>query len=153
MDALCPRCGAPVRKVARFCARCGLRLERGPDGYLDAGRVPHPHPVPPPPNWRAVRQAADLHFRWESAWGGEPILGTEGLAVMLLNGGYPLRNAEIEVVGYDGEGCERFKVKAQAYELPRGRDVRVEVPSYELPNCVCRELTVTLLSAEFGSEM
>lgn len=76
-------------------------------------------------------------------------MGTEGIAVMVTSAGYALEEVVLEVKGLDGGGNELFAVQKSVEELPRGREVRVEVPSYDVP-ADPKELTVTLVSGELG---
>lgn len=147
----CPRCRAANRGVARFCARCGLVLD-GAAGGGAPGRVRHPQPLPQPAGSRACANAVDLFFAMESAWGGKPILATEGLAVTLHNCGYPLEQAVIRVAGFGPAGGRTFQVEHSPGELPRGMPVRVEIPSYELPDDRIAHIEVTLVSAAFAPE-
>jgi hypothetical protein len=151
MTCKCPRCHAGNRPEARFCAHCGLSLAAGLDGTLTAGRIRHPDPLAAPEGFAPCDHAANLYYRWESAWGGRTFLGTESIAVTLFNGGYPLQHAVFAVQGRDESGRQLFASDHTADELPRGQEVRIEVPSYELP-AAPRELTVSLVAAEFGPE-
>ena len=149
METECPRCQTVNREVAHFCARCGLSLEIGLDGSRRAGQVRHPRPVTVPDQCLPCEGAADLYYRSESSLGGETLIATEGINVLVFNRGYPLREVVLEVRGEGDGGRELFSVERTLGELPQGRDVAVEIPSYELP-APLRTLTVTLRSAEFG---
>ena len=146
METECPRCHTVNREVAHFCARCGLSLE---DGSRRAGQVRHPRPVTVPDQCLPCEGAADLYYRSESSLGGETLIATEGINVLVFNRGYPLREVVLEVRGEGDGGRELFTVERTVDELPQGKDVAVEIPSYELP-APLRTLTVTLRSAEFG---
>ena len=151
MEKQCPRCQASNRKVARFCARCGLALEVGVDGTRRAGRVRHPRPVAVPEGCSPCRDAADLHYRTESSLGGETLIATEGLNVLVFNAGYSLREVVFNVSGEGRDGQELFAVERTVEELPQGKQVPLEVPSYELP-APLKTLRVSLMSAEFTPE-
>jgi hypothetical protein len=139
------------RPVARFCANCGLALGTGLDGPSEAGRIRHPEPLAPPEGFELCQQAAELYYHLEAAWGGERLLGTESVAVLLFNAGYPLQEVVLGVRGVDDSGKELFSVEHAVQDLPRGEQVKIEVPSYELP-APMRVLSVSLVSAEFGPE-
>jgi hypothetical protein len=151
MEGKCPRCRDENRPQARFCARCGLLLESSAGVPLRPGRLSHPNPLPAPDGFQPCAEAENLHFRWESAWGGSMLAGTESISVVLFNGGYPLEAVELQVSGCDGSGRQVLVVEYPVEELPRGREVKVEVPSYELPAPV-KELALSLVSAEFANE-
>jgi hypothetical protein len=151
MDLNCPRCHTPNRPVALFCSQCGLPL-KGADGELLApGLVPHPEPLPAPAGLEPCAEAVNLFFRWESAWGGAMLAGTESVGIALFNGGYALASAAFRIRGEDAQGREIFSVEREAALLPRGKETGLEVPSYEMPNPVHR-VYVSLTRAEFASE-
>ncbi len=58
-----------------------------------------PDPAAPP-----CLGAEHLHYHWGSAWGDRFLLGTEGIAVALFNGAYPLREVVFELRGEDAQG-------------------------------------------------
>ena len=147
----CPRCHLVSRVQARFCARCGLLLEQGVSGPLRVGLLKHPSPLAAPEDFEPCGDAEHLYFRWESAWGGSMLSGTESIAVVLFNGGYPLESVALKVIGRDNADQEVFGAEHKVQSLPRGREVKLEVPSYELPAPV-RELSVSLITGEFGEE-
>lgn len=149
MSLRCPRCLAQQRKSARFCSQCGLQLPR-PGDPATAGCVPHATPLPAPADWSRVQGARDLAFRWESAWGGRPA-GIEGVAAIVHNGGYPLRCVVLRLIGHGGDGQERLRLERIVPELPRGRETRIEVPSFEL-TAPLAELKIELVSADFAPE-
>lgn len=97
----------------------------------------------------SCEQAADLYWRLESAFGGEPLIGTESLAVVMVNGGYALRNAVLQVDGVDSAGHAVFALQKEAPELPRGAEVRIEIASYEISEPVAK-VRVSLVSAEYA---
>lgn len=117
-------------------------------GALVAGRIRHPEPLPTPEKFEPCDDAADLSFRCESAWGGQRLLGTEGVSVVLFNGGYPLMDVALKVSGEDKTGREVCLVDYALKDLPRGRELTIEVPSYEFPEPV-HTLRLSLVSAEF----
>jgi len=151
MEPRCPRCQTANVSVARFCGRCGLSLTAGGGGHAGPGRVRHPRPVAPPDGFVAILGAEHLDYHWGSAWGDRFLLGTEGIAVALFNGAYPLREVVLDLRGQDAEGKELFVVEERVEELPVGRQVKVQIPSYELPNPVAA-MTVRLASAEFDRQ-
>jgi hypothetical protein len=147
----CPRCRDISRPDARFCARCGLLLADSDGRAARPGRIEHPSSIMAGDGFRACADAADLYFRWESAWGGAMLSGTESVKLELFNGGYPLMAAELEINGVDGDGRQVLCTRQTVDHLPRGRHVCIEVPSYELPAPVT-DLCVSLVTAEFGQE-
>jgi hypothetical protein len=151
METVCPRCKTANREVARFCARCGLSLDIGVDGSRRGGQVRHPRPTTVPRDYRPCDQAADLYYRTESSSGGQTLIATEGVNVLVFNSGYLLRQVVLEVRGEGDGGRELFSVERTVDELPQGKEVAVEIPSYELP-APLRTLAVRLVSAEFGWE-
>jgi hypothetical protein len=126
-------------------------LDIGVDGSRGAGRVRHPRPTTVPRDYRPCDRAADLYYRTESSLGGQTLIATEGVNVLAFNGGYPLREVVLEVRGEGDAGRELFSVQRTVTELPQGKEVAVEIPSYELP-APLRTLTVRLVSAEYGWE-
>jgi hypothetical protein len=152
MDIQCPRCHAMNRSIARFCARCGLSLSPGDGDVLEPGRIRHPKPVPPPDDFTPCEDADHLHYRWGAAWGGSFLLGTEGIAVLLFNGAYALKDVWLDIRGRHADGRELVALKQAVDTLPVGREVKIEIPSYELPDDPVQELTVALISAAFASE-
>lgn len=150
MPHTCPRCSHSNPTVARFCGRCGLILALGAGGLLGAGRAPHPQPLPPPEGFEPVTAAVNLHFSWEAAGGGAPLLGTETLQLNVFNAGYDLAEVVLRVRGTDESDRELFAIERELEDWPRGRPVRLEIPSYEVPDPV-RALKVELVKAEFGA--
>jgi len=151
MEMKCPRCHTPNREIARFCARCGLSLKIGVNATRRAGRIRHPQPAAAPDGYTPCREAADLYYRTESSLGGETLIGTEGVNVVVFNAGYPLREVVLEVRGEGKDGQELFKVERGPEDLPHAKEVSLEIPSYELP-APLGALRVSLMSAEFGPE-
>jgi hypothetical protein len=121
------------------------------EGPLVAGKVQHPHPIPGPAGFSRCGEAIDLYFCCESAQGGHRLLGTEGVSVRLFNGGYPLAEVSLELVGRGPAGQQVLQVERMVPELPRGTELRVEIPSYEMSDEVA-EVLVTLREAEFALE-
>jgi len=145
MESTCPQCGATGPAVARFCGQCGRPLETEPGM---TGRVRHSHPVGPPEGFRRCERAEDLYYRTESAWGGDRLLGTEGLSLVLWNAGYAMTEVSLEVEGLSTSGDSVFQVKHAVAALPRGQETTVEIPSYEITRPV-ESLRVTLESAAY----
>ena len=151
MEIECPRCRQVNREIARFCARCGFSLEIGVDGSREAGRVRHPQPVELVGEYLPCEKAADLFFRTESSLGGAALIATEGVNVAVFNRGYPLCEVVLELRGGGDGDRELFNIERTLERLPQGREVLLEIPSYELPASL-RALTVKLLSARFEAE-
>lgn len=141
----CPRCGSASPSVGHFCPQCGLALDAT---SASVGRAPHPNPVAIPDGYRPCQRAFDLHFRTQSAWGGTRLLGTENVGLSLFNAGYPLQTVVLNVEGLDESGQVLFSVEEAIESLPRGREVEIEIPSYEITE-PAREISVTLVSAEY----
>lgn len=95
-------------------------------------------------------RAADLYYRLESAWGGK-VLGSETLAIVLFNGGHALSSAVLEIKGIGGADGRAFTAPQGVGLVPRGESIRVEVPSYDLPDDP-RDLSVSLSSADMDDE-
>ncbi len=144
----CPRCEHENPPAASFCARCGLLL-----GAADSrpGRIGHPRPATPPAGFEPVRGAADLYWRCESALGGQPLIGTEGLRIELFEGGYPLRDVRLQVRGYGTGGQVVLDRTVEVPQIGPGATVAVEVPSYELSDPLER-VELSLIEAEFAEE-
>lgn len=151
MATECPRCQAPNPEIARYCAHCGLSLEVGVDGTRGAGRVRHPRPATVPDGYLPCDHAVQLYYRSESSLGGDVLIGTEGVNVIVFNAGYSLREVVLALGGTGKDGKELFAVERTAEQLPQGEEVSLEIPSYELP-APLRALKVSLVSAEFGWE-
>ena len=149
MQTECPRCHAPNRDIARFCARCGLSLEMGVNGTQQAGRIRHPRPAAAPAGYLPCHDAVNLYYRSESSLGGAVLINTEGVNVVVFNGGYPLRELVLKVRGEGKDGKELFTVEHTVEDLPQAKEVSLEIPSYELP-APMQSLQVSLVSAEFG---
>jgi len=151
MEIECPRCRVPNREVARFCARCGLFLEEGLDGRRVAGCIRHPHPAEIPDGYEPCAGAVALHFRTESSLGGDILIATEGINVLVFNSGYALREVVFDVRGTGKDGRELFAVERAVGALAQGAEAVLEIPSYELP-APLGTLEVALRSAEFDWE-
>ncbi|MGD8454205.1 MAG: zinc ribbon domain-containing protein [Phycisphaerae bacterium] len=151
MDYPCRRCQVANPEQARFCRQCGLALQMGPEGFLGPGRVRHPQPLAAPEGFEPVTAAADVYFRCRGAWGERPLLGTEPLVVRVVNVGYVLADVRLHIRGEDGPGAAVLSAEREVALLPRGQEVELEIPSWELHGPV-RRLTVTLMSAAFGTE-
>ncbi len=145
----CPRCEHDNPPAASFCARCGLLL-----GAEDPrpGRIGHPRPVAPPAGFEPVRGAADLYWRCESALGGRPLLGTEGLRIELFEAGYPLCDLRLHVRGVGAGGQVVLDGQVEVPRIGRGETVAVEVPSYELRDALER-VELSLIEAGFAEEV
>ncbi len=143
----CSQCGASNVDVARFCARCGGSMSVDPQR---CGRVPHPSPLTAPPDFRRCEEAADLCYQVEASGGGSVLLGTEGFDVTVFNGGYPLESVVLKVDGLDAQGQSVFSVELSSDRLPRGEEVTLELPSYEISE-PASDLLVALVSAEYSS--
>jgi len=120
------------------------------EGAVVPGRAEHPRPLASPPEFIRCGDSTDVFFRWAPAWGGH-FLGTEGIGVSLFNGGYPLQHVMLRFRGHDDAGKELFNLTQEVDELPRGREVKIEIASYELPGPP-RKLSASLVSADFGPE-
>ncbi len=142
----CPRCGKLHVVIARFCGACGHDLKGAGN---QAGRVPHPKPLPLPQGFRRCEATPDLYYRWESAWGGASLIGTESLVVLLFSAGFALANVEINVTGLDPAGRVVFSRCLCAERMPRGEIVRIEVPSYEITQ-PWSDVRVELASAAYA---
>lgn len=149
MDRTCPHCGVSNLSVAHFCARCGQPLGAGPN---TAGRARHPSPLAPPEGFRRCERATDLYFQTEAPSGGQRLLDTEGVKVLLFNGGYSLCEVVVRVEGLDDEGMTQFSVDQSVDELPRGREKTFEIPSYAISRPTNR-LAVTLVRAKYSGSV
>ena len=164
----CGRCGQPLvdgaqradasgegmfgQGTARFAEQGTLDTASRPNGQAvrSTGAVRHPDPLSAPEDFRACEEVPDLYYRWEAAWGGTMLVGTETIAVIVFNGGYPLEEVVLKIRGLGVDGEEIFSIEETVDELPRGKKVTIEVPSYELP-APASDIAVTLLSGSYGS--
>ena len=142
----CPCCNGPIRAAARYCPRCGAACQ--PMTVPEAAG--HPTPLPAPKGSSRCEGQGGVYFRWFSAWGHAP-LGAETMAVMLYNTGYDLRNVMLDIRGTGVHGEPRLTVRHEIEFFARGRELRIEVPSYEM-NDEVKNLTVSIVSAEQSSE-
>lgn len=132
----CEHCGTPIRDLARYCSRCGRPVTKNdPPAHNAAAN-----------GWRTCDNAADLKFRWGSAWGGSPLLGTENLAVTLVNYGHGLRELTVEIRGLNRNRDQVFAVRQEIEQLDSGQQATFELPSYEIPE-ETRDVTLSLISA------
>ena len=60
-------------------------------------------------------------------------------------------NVVLRVRGVDADAHEVYSVEQAVESLPRGDEVRMEIPSYELP-APAQSMTISLVSAEYGPE-
>ena len=60
----------------------------------------------------------------------------------------PLQAVVLNVEGLDESGQVLFSVEGTIELLPRGREVEIEIPSYEITE-PARDISVTLVSAEY----
>lgn len=144
----CPRCRFENPPAASFCARCGLLLAAGDPR---PGRIGHPQPVAAPDGFEPVCDAADLYWRCESALGGRPLIGTEGLRIELFEAGYSLRDLRLHITGFGAGAKTVLDQHVHVPRVGRGETVVVEVPSYELSDALER-VELRLLGAEFAEE-
>jgi hypothetical protein len=151
MAIACPRCRVDNPTAASFCRHCGLGLARDHRGVLGAGRAPHPAPLPCDAPARTIGDAANLHYRWEAVGGGAPLLGTEPLELSVFNGGYDLADVVLRVCGLNEAEHELFSTSREIPAWARGAWLKLEIPSWELPDLV-HALSVALVSAAFPPE-
>jgi len=104
--------------------------------------------MPVPTGYVRCGDAVDLYVHSQSAWGDDPIIGTEPLAVRVFNRGYGLVQVRLRLRAFDQQGVVLADLEREIEELPRGTTMMVEIPSYELPHPVTR-VEVSLISAEF----
>jgi hypothetical protein len=124
-------------------AKQTVEVARGPQ---------HPDPLSAPEDFRLAEGVSDLYYRWEAAWGGAMLLGTETIAVVLFNGGYSLEDVVLRIRGLAASGSEVFSKEETVPVLPRGREVTVEVPSYEVLAPVS-DLAVSVASGRLAAGM
>jgi len=146
MERACLQCGATGTAAARYCGQCGRPLEA--DSAL-VGRVRHPRPATPPAGFRRCERAENLYYRSESAWGGDRLLGTEGLSLVLWNAGYALTDVVFGIEGLSASGDSVFQLTHAVAALPRGEETTEEIPSYEIDR-PAESLRVTLESAAYA---
>ena len=78
------------------------------------------------------------------------LLGTETIAVVFFNGGYSLEDAVLRVRGLDANNKCVFNLDMPEIRLPRGVEVTIEIPSYEVSQ-PASSLDVELRSGRFSS--
>jgi hypothetical protein len=132
---VCNHCRAVNKPVAHYCARCGKSIDRDHVERESSGA-----------DWRRCDNAADLKYRWCSAWGGSPLLGTENLAITLVNQGRGLRDVTVEIRGVDRNAAQLFALRQEIVELNTGQEATFELPSYEISD-ETRDVTLSLISA------
>jgi hypothetical protein len=135
---VCGHCQAPNRATASYCARCGQSLKGSPRQAVGTS--------PSGEQWRKCDNAADLKYRWCSAWGGSPLLGTENLAITLVNQGRTLRDLTVEIRGVDRNAAQLFALRQEIERLDSGQEATFELPSYEISD-ETRDVTLSLISA------
>jgi hypothetical protein len=111
--------------------------------------IRHPQPQPRPEGFEPVLKSADLTYRWESAWGGQRLLGTEGAMIWVHNAGYALETLVLTIEGRDPAGETLFSVRHEVEQLATGEQISFEMPSWEMPTPAA-SLAVALESAVFG---
>lgn len=108
----------------------------------------HPDPLATPAGYQAVVDARGLVFAWRSAWGERSLLGTEPVRIVVRNGGYPLRDVVLEIRAADSSGKNVYHATHEVAQLPRGVDVAIDIPSYDIAEPV-QQFSVRLASAAF----
>lgn len=144
----CPRCKRPLAEAAKFCAFCGLAIGDASATELDAGCVEHPDPLAVADGYEPWQQSRDLYFKRQSAWGGTRLIGTEPIELTLWNSGYPLRDVTYEVRAANKHGGAPYVGTYELEHFPRGTEIVIEIPSWELPDAV-HSVAVRLVRAEF----
>ena len=145
MQRNCANCGAQGPEPAKYCGQCGHPLGDNP---ATGGRAAHPTPVPPPDGFEQCPDAPSLFVKTESSYGGQRLLGTEGINLHVWNAGYSLVDVRLRVEGID-ETARAFKWTADAIKrIPRGQAVTVEVPSWVFENPV-EQISIKLESADY----
>lgn len=99
--------------------------------------------LPAPTGFTPCNGSTGLYYKWESPWGGSKLLATESQVVVLFNGGASLEDVALKISALDDKGRTLAIIRPAALPLPRDWIIRVEVPSYELPDDV-HTLTVAL---------
>ncbi|QDV90481.1 hypothetical protein RAS2_15600 [Phycisphaerae bacterium RAS2] len=143
----CEGCKESARPGAMYCPRCGepLKLAGMADSSV-AQKPAHSGLKAKSPNWQACDNAADVQYRWGSAWGGPRLLGTENIEVAIVNRGRPLRSVVLEVRGRSANGLPPVRMFQEIEELPPNREVRFELASYEMPDEI-EELSLSIVSS------
>lgn len=104
-----------------------------------------------PEGFEPVADAADLYWRCESALGGRPLIGTEGLRIELFEAGYPLSDLRLHIRGFGAGGETVLDQQIRIARIGRGGTVAVEVPSYDVAD-VLERVELRLLGARFTEE-
>lgn len=112
-----------------------------------AAELMHPSPLPAPEGMLPCSGLRDVYYRQEAAWGGEKLLASETVAIALYSTGHSLREVTIELSGIGGADGLQFSVRQVVPEVPRGREIRTEIASYDLPDDP-RQFSVSVVSAE-----
>ena len=74
------------------------------------------------------------------------MLGTENLAITLVNLGQSLREMTVEIRGLDRNHAQIFAVRQEIEELNSGQEATFELPSYEIHD-ETRDVSLSLISA------
>jgi hypothetical protein len=88
-----------------------------------------------------------VFYNWEAHWGGSKLSATEPQVLLLYNAGPTVGDAEVIISAMDATGQVVALIRPLSPELPRGEIVRVEVPSYEIPDDA-QTLTVALATGD-----
>jgi hypothetical protein len=96
--------------------------------------------------WRSCDNAADVKYRWGSAWGGRRLLGTENIEVSVVNHGAKLGGVVLELRGLRRGGGKAVRLFQEIGDMPPGREVSFELASYELPDDV-EDLVVSIVTS------
>lgn len=143
----CDRCKESARLAAMYCPRCGEPLKQA---EMTGSPVAQGQTLTAPQSksnaWRACDNAADVQYRWGSAWGGQRLLGTENIEVAIVNRGRPLRSVVVEIRGRSANGLPPVRMFQEIEELPPNREVRFELASYEMPDEI-EELNLSIVSS------
>jgi hypothetical protein len=134
-----------VRNLA-FVPVCGLMFRATAEGPLVAGKVQHPHPIPGPAGFSRCGEAIDLYFCCESAQGA-PAAGNGGGKRPAVQRRLPIGRSIPGAGRSRSGGTAGAASRTDGPELPRGTELRVEIPSYEMSDEVA-EVLVTLREAE-----
>lgn len=126
--------------MARYCARCGRSLnDRADDPATGHSMLL----LSPPAGFSRCDGTPELYYQWESGWGGRRLLSTETHALMLFNAGATMNDVAMTISALDWNGKAIATIRSTVAVLPRGETIRVEVPSYELPDGI-ETLTVAM---------
>jgi hypothetical protein len=135
----CSRCRQTVPELARYCARCGQAVGDSAlprEGRVgdSTGRETNVAPLAAPTGFSECSGSPGIFFKWEAGWGGTKLLATETQVVLLFNAGPTIDDAELLISAVDAGGRTTACIRPILPQLPRGEIVRVEVPSYEIPD-------------------